>query len=42
MDKDRATRAKKRALAKRVANVKRIKSVHDLELSGESDMIARQ
>jgi len=42
MDKDRATRAKKRALARRAAAVERIKSVYDLGLSGESDPIARQ
>lgn len=42
MDKDRATRAKIRALARPTAVVERIKSVHDLGLSGESDPIARQ
>jgi len=42
MDVDRAIRAKKRALAKRAAAVERIKSVHDLGLSGESDPISRQ
>jgi len=42
MDKDRATRAKGRALARRAAAVECIKSVHDLGLSGESDPIARQ
>ena len=42
MDEDRATRTKRRALAKRATVVDRIKSVFDLGVSGESDLIARQ
>lgn len=42
MDKDRAIRAKKLALARRATAVERIKSVYDLGLSGESHPIARQ